>query len=477
MFPKTVLAALVAVLGRLSGLAADLPPALDPAVPPLAVVRTIDLSIAEKLSADPLGQALGVPGAFGAHALPGFRGATFPFRDWILAWRDSGARDFWYCLFSGAGPGSVAAAAGGDWPAAGDTPAFADWLAGIGLNAKGLALGNTSPAPGVERRIAAADAETLRLALGGTERRERNDEWRNRLAAFMLARPAGIAVWLNARPLFGMLSLLLGADLRAELGSREIRLPETLAADLFPANGGLACILRLNHVLEKPVPKMQTGDVPLPPAERTGIVLTDVSALLHVLGLGDNPLFAADVDFRALKPEAIGISVWQDRTGETRWSVAGVIGQPEAFRRQWRRLLAWCDLLAGIPDSGFAVSKIASPPGEFRRRIDFGETSLVVGLGQRKGDGGTLLLAAGRAEDYPEASDLVFETGRGRPLLSWRFVSVDGLLEKALARIDGRSVKIDIKTGAAVRTLLTRSSGSLDLDGTDAILIWKSGTE
>ena len=479
MFPKVVLAALVVVMGRLSGSTADLPPALDPVVPPLVVVRTGDFSIPEKLAADPLVRILGLIDVFHDRPLPGFGGISPPFRDWMSAWRKSGARDFWYCLFQSAGSGSFSAAVGGDWPPAVDGEnnalVFADWLAGIGADGKGLALETMAPVPGVERRIAAADAETLRLALGGTDRQERNDEWRNRLAAFMLARPAGIALWMDARPLFGLLSLHLGVDLRAELGSRGFRLPDTLDADLFPANGGLSCVLRLRRVLKEPLPRTETGDIPLPTAGRSGIVLADAPALLSALGLDDNPLFAVDIDFRALKPQAAGISVWVDETGETRWSFVGTIGRPEAFRRHWRLLLAWFDLFAGIPDSDLAVSEVASPPEEFRHRIAFGKTSLIIGLGRREGDGGTLLLAAGRSEDYPEVGDLVFESGRSRPLLSWRFVSDRRFLKAAVARIAGWDAGTD--AGTITEELLFRSSGSLDLDETDAILVWKSGTE
>jgi hypothetical protein len=425
------------------------PPPLRPDIQPLAVIRLKDFGFPEKFAAGRLASLLGLGDFDYSGRLPGWENGIISLREWLAALRKSGVRDFWYCLLPESGnPLAAAAILGGDWPS-GETPP-ADWLPSP-LPDSGRILEVSRPGGGIVRRLAARDAGVLARARAGSGEpvREAGDSWRESLAAFLARDPGGIAAWFNFRPLLGLASWRTGIDLRGWLFRLGLSLPDSLEAEAFARDGDLSFRIRLNHPLPiaEAVPSSPPAGLSAGPGS-IRIRLSDPKVPLRILKLAGNPLAAANLDLRALIPERIDFSAWRDGGGEFHWLLSGPIRKEGAFLRHYPRLLAWLDIFAASPGSGWGISESGGRPGGFRR-ITYRGFSLVAGAEAAKPEGKPVFLAAGREGDLPAGDWRPPEPRGNEPLLAWEIEPDEISLGEAADWLAGLAGKIGLSARSA----------------------------
>jgi hypothetical protein len=466
--------------------AADIPPPIRPAIEPVAIVRLSDFAWPEKLAANPAARLLGFAGRDFSGRLSGLNAATPSLLNWPRALEKSGALDFWYALFPDGL--DLAGAVGGDWPDDGGTGQtagdFAAWLKSVLFDPGLMPILVGSPAPGVSRRLLARDAAALKLILPeeGAARSDSGAGWRESISAFFRRRPEGLAAWLNPRPLLGLASLTSGIDGRGSLAAAGMRLPDSLELELAPDEFDFGLKIKLNRLLPEPIGQTLAPGLAVRhgrDAERTRVTISQPAALFPSLGLGGNPLSAAGLDLRAMIPEHLGLTLWLDGEDVPRWFAVGTFSAGDAFRRHFRRLLAWLDVLAASPGSGLSLSPAGAGSGADWRRLERAGFSLVIGLAETR-DGVPLFLAAGRAEDCPEPDEFSLEPGTAAPGLTWE-LRLDGKERQTLEKLAGawRDKKLtrlearDLDNWS--RLLESGESGSLDFSGTSLSLSSRNG--
>ncbi|MDR1519786.1 MAG: hypothetical protein LBU23_06530 [Planctomycetota bacterium] len=490
---KPLLIAIFLVAGRFGGWFPAAPgsaPALQPTMHPLAIVRLNDFTFSEKLAKTGIARALGLAVADYAPGLPGFGGLP-PLGSLLSALRESGARDFWCCLLPDGGSWfGMVSLVGGDWPdreGGGDDAggAFAEWLAARSSDFGGMAADVSRPEPGVIRRIFARDEAILRQALASQAADRPGDgAWRESLADFCSMESAGLAVWLDFRPLLGLVSLSAGMDLRGGLARLGLRIPDSLEIELLPGDGELGMRIRLNRLLpERPSPPPEADSLHLQLREpgKSRLRLADAAALLRAFQLDDNPLFPANLDLRVLFPRSLDLAGWRDGEGGFHWFLVGRVGERAAFIRHYRRFLAWLDLLAASPESGFVlsggdVSDVGTP-----RCLTINGFPLVVGFGMagtENDPSGLFFLAAGSREDYPDLGRLTFTAGPAEKALTWElFLDERSRREIAvgLVALARKNAWQSLEAEVVGQWLAAGDAGSLALSGVSPEVRWRSG--
>ena len=464
--------------------AADLHPPIRPALEPLAVVRLADFDLSEKLEVNPAARLLGLDRRDFSGRLPGLAARTPSLRSWPRSLRESGALDFWYALFPDGL--NLAAAMGGDWPdgggtgnAAGD---FSAWLKAGLFDPGAMPILADSPIPGVSRRTLARDNRILGLTLADEDdaRTDPGAGWRESLDSFLRRRPEGLAAWVNPRPLLGLASLVSGIDWRGSLAALGMRLPDALEVELAPETSDFGLNIRLNRLLSEPAAPAPAPGLSIrrqSDSKRMTATISNPSAIFPALGLDGNPLFAAGLDFRAVVPERLRLVLWLDGDGSWRWFAVGTFRDGTAFRRHFRRLLAWLDILASSPASGLSLTPAEAGFGDNWRRLEWNGFPLTAGMAETGGV--PLFLVAGRPEDCPKPEEFIMEPGTPAPWLTWE-ISPDGgrqALDKLAEtwRSGDGTPRENPDLARMSLPLASGESGSMDFSGTSLTLNSRNG--
>lgn len=385
---------------------------LNPASQPLLVVRTDKPSRFQELWNTRLARTLELGEKDFSGRLPGVNVKVASLKNFLAALSENNAEKFWYCLVqSGSSIAGQTGAMG--WTLAAQSSEEAESIfASLNMDAskRHVAFKTT---PGKETRVAvtisrdtAAYDEILRQATRSNER------WRATLDSFLAEDGDGVGLLINARPLFGLLSMAIGIDFRSELSRARFSFPESIHVELRNNRDDLGIVLQC--------PSLFPGDT-LPPAPQPQTILTTREApllALHIaapeqlcalLRLDKLPVYLANINMQPLVPKTATLSLWLNERGELAWSLVGLMADGEKFSRQFRRVLEWLDVLDTAPSAKVRRTTTHSKSGEELVAVAHDAFSLVMGTAHAP-DGGAFWIVAGSADDWPDAA--TFETRR-----------------------------------------------------------------
>ncbi|MCC8190589.1 MAG: hypothetical protein LIP77_08150, partial [Planctomycetes bacterium] len=263
--------------------------------------------------------------------------------------------------------------------------------------------------------LAATDAAELRDLSAPAARRE--EGWRKDLTAFLATPGHGIEVWLNPRPLTGILSLLAGIDARAEAARYGLTLPEAIHLSLFPGDAGTVSF-------RAEVPGIVADGPPLAPASRpvpayraqplAEITVTDPRRVLRQLAVPDDCLAFANLSLRRLVPDSATLALWRLPDGGLTWSVTCLYPDATAFLPQFQRVAAWLEILSTSTPTGAGPQ----PPDTAWRSFRLGTVTGILGV-LPTDNGPTIAVIAGDTTVVPTAETIRIRDAEPASLLTW----------------------------------------------------------
>ncbi|MDR1612279.1 MAG: hypothetical protein LBT97_05780 [Planctomycetota bacterium] len=275
---------------------------------------------------------------------PGLAAIPDP-RALLLALSDAGATGFWLGFSSGG-----ASAIGWHEPSAGEEDMTAEIqarLRGVGIDTARMRLRTWRHEGALVVALGAIDAFfPARIRDQG-----RGSEWRGGFDAFIARREPGVGLWVNARPLSGLLALMFGVDLRAAFASVGWKLPEAAALTLFASGNGFGARIRLDGVGDADAPGVMTGDA-------LAGVGYDSDAFLEasLSGLGSFLSRRSPDDFALpAAPHALSFALRTGFGAGLEWSLVAAVG--EDGKAAYRQAETALELVAADPRTGVAVER------------------------------------------------------------------------------------------------------------------------
>ncbi len=350
---------------------------------------------------------------------PGMETGADSYEEFFSGLEENGAQNLWFAFpqqngmnLSGAGGWRLP-----DW--GGGLEQVEEWVVSLGMDPAKMASrwdGN--------QYAFGADSDTLaQLTEGG----QRGEPWARRLADFLHENPDGAGVYVNPRFLIGALSVLSGEDIRSEMSRLHLQMPHFTSADLYKGDGEyIGFDLRVDglfprrpYLTETSASRLVVSDVP--DQDRVSIAIAEPMPYLELLGLDRNFLYPFNIDMLAFVPKLANVTLYMDEYRHWNWSMVCLIDNRDKFRRQWRRLTGWLDLLAKTPLSYVDMDMVQTPGGDAVRRIRLGDFEFCIGMGEndRLGNDTVLLTISGRVEDFPGADSVRLERTAAPRLAEW----------------------------------------------------------
>ncbi|MDR0361498.1 MAG: hypothetical protein LBJ46_02245 [Planctomycetota bacterium] len=194
-------------------------------------------------------------------------------------------------------------------------------------------------------RIAVAVGAVDDFYPGNARERGRDREWRGSLDQFLASGGDGAGLWLNARPLSGLLALAAGFDMRGFLRSAGLTLPEAVRLTVFPSEGGVGARLRLDGMADPGFRAASDGGV-LSGVNfgRDAFLVFSVGGL-DVLAGGDSPH-----PLGRLLPKSAAVALRRRVDGGIDWTLAAAVDGASAAAS--RRLAGLIELVSADPRTG-----------------------------------------------------------------------------------------------------------------------------
>lgn len=403
-------------------MAADRAP-ITPSTQPLAVFRAARAADVETLFQTRQARALGIDGRDFSGSVPGVEAKFASLKTFIAGLARNDADNVWYCLAQDGG--SIARQTGAmGWdarlPDGGADRAMAI-LTEMGLDARGLDMEVLDIGDGRGRFTICKNTDARRDILGASG--EPDEGWRGGLSRFLADGSDGIGLWVNTRPLMGVLSLFAGIDVRAELKARGLGAPVWAQIHLFDTGGDLGFELGFDNILPgglsgetEPV-IVATGRDPLVevavPAAKTLWKFLDVDTFLFRV---------ANLDIERLIPSSLTVSLWRDTSGRPAWSAIGLMDDGEASELQFRRVRSWLEAFAAGSPAAVALELVEAPGNGEALRIRIGNASCIAGVAKTGAveNGGALFVAASDADAWPNPDEVRVTRGGAPCVAVWK---------------------------------------------------------
>lgn len=318
--------------------------------------------------------------------------------------------DIWYAILQ---QGSTAASRTGigglsfqsDVTEPADVEAFLSEM-GLFLNGKGMEVRHADD--GLRRVLIYPDGKTLRQSLLGAGLPA--EGWRGSLHDFLGGKCEGIGVWINPRPLMGILTLFAGFDARGYFNRFGLSSPSAIRLDLFRTDADLGIALQLDNF----VPDFPSGN-----GEAYAIGCGVENPLLEVqIPLFDrlwkmarvkvNPFFFANINILSLLPRSITVTVWRNSAGELAWAAVALLPEGERSLGQIRRVESWLQYLANTSPDIFGIEAIESRWGDALHHIRVADFACYMGVAKMETADGdnTAVILSGNSTDWPNPFDL-----------------------------------------------------------------------
>lgn len=441
---------------------------LNPRNQPDLIARSTGPAEAQRLLATRQARALGLDEDDSAKRLPAISRTVDVIHSMLSALEERHAGDLW---LAHSRPGMLKSytAYGCSWPDGGSVSPE-EWLH------------TYSPEPVAGFRAESRNNRIVWIAAGDPQafaefnegaRAGKNERWRDDLAAFMKKDPGPLSLFVNVRPVMGVVSMFSGTDLRGKLGRFGLALPESLELNLT-ADTDLGFVMRVPRLITNPIP---FGDEAETAIETTNPSLFRLNIpqplpLLKHFGVPVKFAAAANINPHRLAPRNLCLDVWRDPdSGDLRWMVLGRLTDAVASN-QVERLFAWLDMLAASPSSG-----LRSEPGggDLRRRYSLGALSWTMGV-IRTNDGESYLVAVDGNAPLPEPSQITVVKEKRPYLLRWN-VNLDEKARTALAsQLAGViPAKAGLREDALLELLRHGDSGLVLADGDTLEVVSRRG--
>ncbi len=420
----------------------DFPP-LNPVQQPLAIARAATAAVLQTLLATRQARAFKLDEKDFAGKLPGVGARIESLRAFLDRLAGAGGKNIWYGVAQrGSSIAGRTGAMGWDWEA-GDGDARARLLR-MGLDAGGLDVQTRRIGAGEERIVISRDAETRKELFGGGDSPQ-DSGWRNGLAAFMNGREDSAGLWVNARPLLGLLTLLTGIDLRAALAARAMAAPAWIRLELSANREDTGFEICLDNILPGDI--RNSGAPPVLVRNRGGALFEAhfpaPEGLANALGVDRDVFALANIDISAMTPRSVGVAIRRSDSGAPAWNAMCLMPDRAWFVEQFARVRAWLEALGAAPSPLFGIEEARSRRGDALFRIRAGRLSLVAGVvaidapdAAGAGSENALLVLSPTAESWPDPEDLAVGAGEAPCVAEWR-ISPDpaarGELVRALA--------------------------------------------
>lgn len=270
----------------------------------------------------------------------------------------------------------------------------------------------------------ATDRATLEALTGGNAG---GAAWSKRLAEFLRESPESVGLYFYPRPVIGALSMVTGKDIRSEMARLRLNPPHSGSVHAHSLDDTyIGFDVRVDGLFTRPPYLTDASRYTLVPGEQdhddmARITIAEPLPYLELLGLDRNLLYPFNLDMLAFVPDTLTVSLWMDEYRHWNWSVVGLVKNRDRFKRQYRRLTGWIDLLAKTPISYIDMDMVETPDGEAVRRIRIGDFEFCLGVGEndRFGTDYMTVMASGRAEDFPGVAAITLERGDDRRLVEW----------------------------------------------------------
>lgn len=445
---------------------------LDPRQLPLFVLRSSGNEALNRLLATRQARSLGWDRFDLSGKIPGIDGRLASSRALLSGLADRQASDLWFCL-AGSSILSQNGVFGATWSGQDGPEALRSWLQ--------THIAGFDPALEIEavsrqrqRWIAAGDKTALADALAGGGRSE---PWRDDLRSFMQGEAGSLAVWFNLRPILGAAALTLEADFRGEASHLGLNVPETAEIRAEVAGVDAQLSLRIARIVPEENP-VDAGGWLLVENRNPSLFSLNIPeplTLLKRFGLDEWCFTLANLNERALAPEAARLDLWRTAAGGIGWSLVCYFDDKEPFLRQLRRARAWLDIIAASPASGLTVTD--EPGAGERRRHRLGEYSWLTGVVEDEG-GSAWFVAASGPEAFPEADDLSLVEADQPLLASWSILPDQAARAAIITAVSGLAGD-RFPTGLDAETLdsllLPGDNGELFLDDNSLHFVSRRG--
>ncbi|MCL2001274.1 MAG: hypothetical protein FWG74_07550 [Planctomycetes bacterium] len=392
---------------------------------PLLAIRTAQLESVEDILSSRQARMLNLSATDFSGRLPGLDVRMESLRGFLAALGRAGAKNFWYCLMQrGESLINQAGTLGFELPAKAEdfsADALPGWLSERGLEVDGLAFEIALLDGGGWRLAVGGDRLALQEALSGESgERTVQESWRKDFELFMAGEPAGVGLWLNPRPLLGLLFLLGGPDIRRHAATAGLAIPDSLSLRALPDGDGIGFAAHFNNLL--PVPLAEDGNARLAIIPRTesaaGEMTLAVPGSFLLTFLPDSIPFAIlNLDATTLVPRLVRLLWWLEPGGGLDWQAAVLMGGARETRQSLGRVMAWLDVLAETPSADLAVSRLELPGGERTWRFEWSGGTLILGAAEVGGN--MFLLVSEKEERYPDFGHLSLSQDLPPRLLSW----------------------------------------------------------
>lgn len=452
----------------------------NPAEPPLTLIRMARPDAVEKILSSRQARVLGLDASDFSGIVPGLGGRVDSLRGLLRNLDAARTENLWLCLFTRGGTlFNMTAVLGGERPVSGGTDLPA-WFGKAGWSGDKVAFRESG---GERMRFALArDEASLRESLDGPGERTGGRAaggWRAGMRRFMEKKTPGVGLWLNPRPLSGILSLAAGIDPRVIAREFGVSIPESIEMEFLPDGEDVGLEARLNGVLPQAADAAAGTRPRLGPSRKNTlgeVRLTAPALLVRQFGWEEkNPLFALNLKLSPLLPRAARLEFFRKGGGGVAWSLVCLMEKGPETRKQMRRLRAWLDFLAGSAIGGVRVERGETSRGEGIWRLSAGADSCVAGFTERGGD--LFFLAAADERDYPDLGDLIITEEREAGILFWE------CRPDAAALDDAAALATELLAGGGVarpepellRAVLAGDVGGVRLDGKSVTLHSRTG--
>lgn len=404
----------------------------SPSRQPLAVVRADSAATVARLLECRQLKALGLDKTNAAWTPPGLGVAIPSTQAALSAMLEANCVDLLYALTQ---RGATAAQKAGiiefSSPAVPEDEAGAEaFLASLGMNRNSGMLEVRNAKGGSRRLSLYPDAAARREAFSGAARSD--SPWRESLDAFLTEDRPGAGVWLNARPILGVLSLFTGFDARVFFNRYGLNAPPAFRLALFDTEGDLGISVLLDKLVPDFPAAVSQKSVPVPQVKDpiVEVVFPAFDRLWKAAKIKTTPFLLANLNIHALVPRSVALSVWRKETGETAWTAVAMLSSGENGAAQLRRVYAWLEYLAGVSSQTIGMESLETRGSVELKRIRLGDLSCVTGIARIAGHDGlaTALILSGDASDWQDSFDLA--AADPDALLSWR-TSLDASSKQA----------------------------------------------
>lgn len=456
--------------------------AFTPEEQPLAVVRAGTAEGASAVLDARQLALLGLDKHDFAGAIPGI-GAIIPsLRSLIDEMAAKHCNDIWYAVMQQGSTAANRTGIGGfsfqsDIIEPADVEAF---LAEMGLFLNGKEI-EVRPVGDASRQLLIyPDGKTRRQSLSGAGLKA--EGWRGSLQNFLGEKCEGVGVWINPRPLMGILTLFTGFDARGYFNRYGLSSPSAVKLDLFKTDEDLGLSLRLDNFV--PDFPGDNGNAYVlgcgieNPLLEINVPLFD--RLWKMARVKVDPFFFANLNILSLLPRSLTVSVWRNGEGELSWAAVALLPEGDRSLGQIRRVEAWLQYLAGVSPDTFGVETAESRWGDELRSIRVADFACYMGVARvetAEGDN-TAVILSGTVADWPNPFDLTAKPAAATSVCEWQ-ANLDTEAKReaaeALAAVAEKNGLVPLPVGILMELLPDADSGQVRLEGESLAVLSRRG--